>query len=52
MGGPGAADRWATTVPPLTRGDHVHTTSAGGAQVATLLQADLDAAYLAYQAAR
>ncbi len=52
MGGPGAADRWANAVPPLTRADHVHTTSAGGAQVATLLQADLDAAYLAYQAAR
>jgi lysophospholipase L1-like esterase len=52
MGGPGAADRWANLTPPLTRGDHVHTTSAGGVQVATMLQADLDQAYLAYQAAR
>ena len=52
MGGPGAADRWANATPPLTRADHVHTTSAGGAKVASLLQADLDAAYLAYQAAR
>jgi lysophospholipase L1-like esterase len=50
MGGPGAADRWATATPPLTRGDRVHTTSAGGARVAAMLQADLGEAYSAYQA--
>ena len=52
MGGPGSADRWASRVPPLTRGDHVHTTTAGGAVVATMLQSDLDAAYAAWQAQR
>jgi lysophospholipase L1-like esterase len=52
MGGPGAADRWANAAPPLTRADHVHTTTAGGAQVAAMLQSDLDQAYAAWSASR
>jgi hypothetical protein len=44
MGGPGAAQTWAGATPPLMRGDHVHYTTEGGALVAALLQADLDAA--------
>jgi lysophospholipase L1-like esterase len=52
MGGPGAADRWANAAPPLTRADHVHTTTAGGVQVAAMLAADLDAAYAAWSANR
>jgi lysophospholipase L1-like esterase len=52
MGGPGAADRWASATPQLTRADHVHTTTAGGAVVAGLLQSDLEMAFQAYQTAR
>ena len=44
MGGPGAAEQWASGEPPLIRGDRVHYTTAGGAQLAGLLQADLDEA--------
>jgi lysophospholipase L1-like esterase len=44
MGGPGAAQAWAATAPPLMRRDHVHYTTEGGAEVASRLQADLDAA--------
>ena len=50
MGGPGAADRWATADPPLDRGDRVHNTTAGGIRVAGLLESDLDRAYAAYKA--
>jgi lysophospholipase L1-like esterase len=50
MGGPGAADRWAEAVPPLTRADHVHTTTAGGVEVAAMLEADFERAYAAYKA--
>jgi lysophospholipase L1-like esterase len=49
MGGAGAADRWANAVPPLTRADHVHTTTAGGAQVAAMLEADFERAFAAYR---
>ena len=52
MGGAGAADRWVNANPPLTRGDHVHTTAAGGVRVAAMLQADLDQAYAAWSASR
>jgi lysophospholipase L1-like esterase len=52
MGGPGAADRWANTTPPLTRADHVHTTTAGGAAVAAMLEADFERALFAYRAGR
>ncbi|CAN5129444.1 SGNH/GDSL hydrolase family protein [soil metagenome] len=52
MGGPGAADEWATANPPLMRADRVHTTTAGGAKVAAMLQADLDEAFTLYQASR
>ena len=51
MGGPGAADRWANATPPLTRGDHVHTTTAGGAAVAAMLEGDFERAFAAYRAA-
>jgi lysophospholipase L1-like esterase len=44
MGGPGSAQGWASTVPPLMRRDHVHFTTEGGAEVARRLQGDLDAA--------
>jgi lysophospholipase L1-like esterase len=44
MGGRCTANRWSAFTPPLMRGDHVHFTSAGGAEVARLLQADLDLA--------
>jgi hypothetical protein len=44
MGGPGYAEQWARAVPPLMRGDHVHYTLTGGAQVAQRLQTDLDQA--------
>jgi hypothetical protein len=50
MGGPGSADRWAQAVPPLTRADHVHTTTAGGAEVAAMLEADFEQAFAAYKA--
>jgi hypothetical protein len=52
MGGPGSADRWARAVPPLARGDRVHTTSAGGVQVAAMLEADFERAFQAYRASR
>jgi lysophospholipase L1-like esterase len=52
MGGPGAADRWANATPPLTRADHVHTTTAGGAEVAAMLEADFERAFAAYKASR
>jgi lysophospholipase L1-like esterase len=52
MGGPGAADRWANATPPLTRADHVHTTTAGGAQVAAMLEADFERAFALYKAER
>ena len=44
MGGACTALAWATATPPLMRLDRVHFTSAGGAAVARLLQADLDRA--------
>jgi lysophospholipase L1-like esterase len=44
MGGPGTADRWANMDPPRMRRDRVHYTSAGGAEIARLLQDDLDRA--------
>ena len=44
MGGRCTATVWATTTPPLMRGDRVHFTTAGGAEIARRLQADLDAA--------
>jgi hypothetical protein len=44
MGGPGAAQAWVNATPPLMRRDHVHYTTAGGAEIARRLQADLDAA--------
>jgi lysophospholipase L1-like esterase len=44
MGGPGTAQDWATREPPLMRRDRVHYTTLGGARIAGLLQADLDAA--------
>ncbi|HXQ10986.1 MAG TPA: GDSL-type esterase/lipase family protein [Caulobacteraceae bacterium] len=50
MGGAGSADRWATATPPLTRADHVHTTTAGGAEVAAMLEADFERAFAAYKA--
>ncbi len=44
MGGRCVADGWTQGASPLMRGDHVHFTSRGGAEIARLLQADLDAA--------
>ena len=44
MGGRCVADRWTQGSPPLMRGDHVHFTSPGGAEIARLLQADIDLA--------
>ncbi|KZE15780.1 MULTISPECIES: GDSL-type esterase/lipase family protein [Sphingomonas] len=44
MGGRCVADGWTQGATPLMRGDHVHFTSRGGAEIARLLQADLDAA--------
>lgn len=47
MGGRCVADGWTQGASPLMRGDHVHFTSRGGAEIARLLQADLDAAMTA-----
>ncbi len=44
LGGPGYAQRWPYATPPMMRGDHVHYTMAGGAQIAQRLQTDLDQA--------
>ncbi|KQM95393.1 hypothetical protein ASE70_01365 [Sphingomonas sp. Leaf22] len=44
MGGRCVADGWTQGATPLMRGDHVHFTSRGGAEIARLLQADLDLA--------
>ncbi len=44
MGGRCVADGWTQGASPMMRGDHVHFTSRGGAEIARLLQADLDAA--------
>lgn len=44
MGGRCVADGWTQGASPLMRGDHVHFTSRGGAEIARLLQSDLDAA--------
>ncbi|KQN83855.1 hypothetical protein ASE90_08000 [Sphingomonas sp. Leaf67] len=44
MGGRCVADSWTQGATPLMRGDHVHFTSRGGAEIARLLQADLDLA--------
>ncbi|HLZ82096.1 MAG TPA: GDSL-type esterase/lipase family protein [Caulobacteraceae bacterium] len=44
MGGPGTAEAWASMTPPLMRRDRVHYTTEGGAEIARLLQQDLDAA--------
>lgn len=44
MGGRCTATDWATQVPPLMRGDHVHFTSPGAARIAGWLEADLEAA--------
>ena len=44
MGGPGVAQAWVAATPPLMRRDHVHYTTDGGAEVARLLQEDLDQA--------
>lgn len=44
MGGRCSATAWAAMSPPLMRGDRVHFTTAGGAEIARRLQADLDAA--------
>jgi hypothetical protein len=44
MGGRCTADAWFHSTPPLMRGDYVHYTSAGGAELAKRLQADLDRA--------
>lgn len=44
MGGRCVADGWTQGSTPMMRGDHVHFTSRGGAEIARLLQADLDAA--------
>jgi hypothetical protein len=52
MGGAGSADRWANATPPLTRADHVHTTSVGGAQVAAMLEADFERAFAVYRTER
>jgi len=52
MGGPGSAYRWANQTPPLTRADHVHTTSAGGAAVAAMIEADFERAAADYRAGR
>jgi hypothetical protein len=42
MGGPGSAARWAAMDPPLMSKDRVHYTRLGGAEIARLLQSDLD----------
>ena len=52
MGGPGTADRWANMDPPRMRRDRVHYTLTGGAEIARLLQADLDQAEAASAPAR
>ncbi|KQM66561.1 MULTISPECIES: GDSL-type esterase/lipase family protein [unclassified Sphingomonas] len=44
MGGRCVADGWTQGATPMMRGDHVHFTSRGGAEIARLLQADLDTA--------
>ncbi|WP_404713496.1 SGNH/GDSL hydrolase family protein [Sphingomonas sp. MMS24-J13] len=44
MGGRCTADAWFHSNPPLMRSDYVHYTSAGGAEIAKRLQADLDRA--------
>lgn len=44
MGGRCTATLWPGWTPPLMRGDRVHFTSAGGAEIARRLQADLDRA--------
>lgn len=44
MGGRCTADAWYHANPPLMRSDYVHYTSAGGAEIAKRLQADLDRA--------
>ncbi|MEH3039842.1 MAG: GDSL-type esterase/lipase family protein [Sphingomonas paucimobilis] len=44
MGGRCVAHGWTQGSTPMMRGDHVHFTSRGGAEIARLLQADLDAA--------
>ncbi|WP_230771939.1 GDSL-type esterase/lipase family protein [Sphingomonas sp. Leaf4] len=47
MGGRCTADGWTQGTTPLMRGDHVHFTSRGGAEIARRLQADLDRALAA-----
>lgn len=44
MGGRCVADGWTQGATPLMRGDHVHFTSRGGAEIARLLQTDIDLA--------
>ena len=44
MGGRCTAHRWVQEPTPSMRGDHVHFTSPGGAEIARLLQADIDLA--------
>lgn len=44
MGGRCVADGWTQGATPRMRGDHVHFTSTGGAEIARLLQADIDLA--------
>ncbi|WP_425230864.1 GDSL-type esterase/lipase family protein [Sphingomonas sp.] len=44
MGGRCTATRWALGAAPLMRPDRVHFSTAGGVEIARLLQADLDAA--------
>ncbi|WCT75356.1 GDSL-type esterase/lipase family protein [Sphingomonas naphthae] len=44
MGGACTSVAWVRQSPPLMRGDYVHYTKAGGHEIATRLQADLDRA--------
>ena len=44
MGGRCTATLWAARNPPLMRGDHVHFTTPGAAEIARRLEADIEAA--------
>ena len=52
MGGRCTASIWANLDPPLMRGDHVHFTTPGAAEIARRLQADMGAAATATASSR
>lgn len=49
MGGQCAAHRWRNEYPPMMRGDHVHFTRDGGAEIGRMLFNDLERAAAAHR---